>query len=56
MSTKPSTRDPPTLGQCPDCGSEIASYDVLIEYENDDGQPALWAECPDCQDVVHPLS
>jgi hypothetical protein len=52
MST--TTHDSPTLGRCPDCGTDIATYDVLIEYETGDGQPALWAECSECQEVVHP--
>lgn len=54
MSTTTSHDDSPTLGLCPDCGTEIATYNVLIEYETDDGQPALWAECPECREVVHP--
>lgn len=56
MSTTQPTpsASPPVLGDCPDCHSQIASYDVLIEYETDTGQPAVWAECPACQDVVHP--
>lgn len=54
MSTTTHSRTPPTLGHCPDCAAEIASYDVLIEYKTDDGQPAVWAECPECREVVHP--
>lgn len=54
MSTTTHSRTPPTLGHCPDCTAEIASYDVLIEYETEDGQPAIWAECPECREVVHP--
>lgn len=52
MSTTHSS--PPVLGRCPDCQAKIASFDVLIEYEADDGQPAVWAECPTCSEVVHP--
>jgi len=46
--------DSSTLGQCPNCGTEIPTHSVLIEYESEDGQPALWAECPECREVVHP--
>jgi len=45
MST--TTHDSPALGLCPDCGTEIATCNVLIKYETEDGQPALWAECPE---------
>lgn len=41
------------LGDCPLCGSEILSRDVLIEYDRDDGR-GIWAECPDCTRVVDP--
>jgi hypothetical protein len=54
MSTTTSHDDSPTLGLCPDCGTEIATYNVLIEYETDDGQPAPWAECLEGREVVHP--
>jgi hypothetical protein len=53
MSTDTHSSTPPTLGRCPDCTATIASYDVLIKYEAD-GQPAVWAECPACRQVVHP--
>lgn len=53
MSTKTNPQNPPVLGECPECTTEIASYDVLIEYESD-GQPGVWAECPECREVVHP--
>ena len=41
-------------GQCPDCGSAIPTRRVLIEYETADGRPAMYAECPDCREIVHP--
>ncbi len=50
-ATSPSATD---LGTCPDCGETIRRIDVLIEYETTDGQPAVWAECPNCNTVVHP--
>ncbi len=42
------------LGSYPDCGDPIRQIDVLIEYETTDGQSAVWAECPNCNTVVHP--
>ncbi|WP_262174474.1 hypothetical protein [Haloarcula laminariae] len=42
------------LGQCPDCGTTITEAGVLIEYEDTEGQMGMWAECPDCNDVVEP--
>ena len=42
-----------TLGVCPHCGERIPSIRLLIEYEDDDGK-AVWAECPGCNEVVHP--
>lgn len=41
----------PRHGLCPFCGASFSAYDILIEYETDDG-PAAYAECPDCRDVV----
>lgn len=41
-------------GACPVCDAELSRFDVLIEYERSDGEPAAYAECPDCQCVVHP--
>lgn len=52
MSTTRSSRS--ILGRCPDCGATIAGHDILIEYETDDGPPAVWADCPTCGGVVHP--
>lgn len=42
------------IGSCPDCGTAIPSYGLLIEYETADGGSARYAECPSCRDVVHP--
>ncbi|WP_438266572.1 DUF7837 family putative zinc-binding protein [Haloarchaeobius litoreus] len=43
-----STKDP-YLGDCPHCGCEILSHQTLIEYAG-----GVWAECPECRDVVDP--
>ncbi|WP_226023718.1 hypothetical protein [Halomicrobium salinisoli] len=44
--------DEATLGVCPDCGSEIRPVHAIIEYEKPDGQTGVYAECPECTDVV----
>jgi hypothetical protein len=42
-----------TLGDCPHCETRIPASRLLIEYESSTG-PDLFAECPDCEDVVTP--
>lgn len=42
-----------TLGACPSCKADIPRFNLLIEYETADGA-AMYAECPECRDVVHP--
>lgn len=44
----------PDVGDCPVCGAGVTRTDLLIQYETDSG-PAAYAECPDCQEIVHPL-
>ena len=46
--------DADILGRCPDCGKSISRAWLLVEYETDDGDTGIWAECPDCDDVVAP--
>lgn len=41
------------VGSCPECGADIPSYGVIIEYETDDGMD-MFAECIECGEVVHP--
>jgi len=48
VSTSPSA-----AGTCPQCGEAVPTHRLLIEYETTDGQ-AAFAECPTCDDVVHP--
>lgn len=43
------------LGSCPNCDAAIPTTRVLIEYETTDGA-AMFADCPDCRKVVHPMS
>lgn len=42
------------LGRCPGCGETIPSSRLLIRYQTSEGWPRLFAECPQCTDVVHP--
>jgi hypothetical protein len=46
--------DEPSFGRCPDCGADIPKTWLLVEYEKDDGTEGVWAECPECEDVVAP--
>jgi len=48
------TNDTDSLGRCPYCGRSIPLGFLLVEYETDDGGTGIWAECPDCNDVVDP--
>ncbi|MFC4438542.1 hypothetical protein ACFO3C_12760 [Halostagnicola sp. GCM10023398] len=49
-----SRQSPSRLGTCPACAATITAVDVLVEYDVN-GQPAVWADCPDCREVVHPV-
>lgn len=42
-----------SLGNCPHCVLPIPRSRLLIEYETSNG-PGIFAECPDCEDVVTP--
>jgi len=48
------TPDDGVLDWCPDCATKITRAWLLIEYENTEGQTGIWAECPECDDVVEP--
>jgi hypothetical protein len=48
------TPDDGVLGRCPNCATKITRAWLLIEYENTEGQTGIWAECPNCSDVVDP--
>jgi hypothetical protein len=41
------------LGHCPHCETRIPTSRLLVEYETSGGR-GLYAECPDCEDVVTP--
>jgi len=47
------TLTPPRLGRCPECRTEIASFDVRIT-EPSGGLPTVLAECPTCRRPVNP--
>lgn len=49
------TRHASRLGACPHCDTDISTVHVLIEYQTSDGQEAVWAECPECEDVIDPV-
>ena len=51
MST--TTQAPPRLGRCPECRTEIASFDVRID-EPPGAAPTVLAECPHCRKPVNP--
>lgn len=42
-----------TLGTCPYCETPVPAHRLLIEYETTDG-PGIFADCPECRDVVTP--
>lgn len=42
------------LGLCPECGEQVTPPWVLLRYEKDDGTEGVWAECPNCQEVISP--
>jgi len=46
--------DASKLGRCPKCDTPIPEVWLLIEYEKANGETGIWAECPDCADVVSP--
>lgn len=50
MSVEP----PRPLGSCPHCDTEIPPRQLLIQYETSLGEPAIYAECPSCLEVVSP--
>lgn len=47
------TKDVP-LGHCPRCGASVPWDRLLIEYERQSGEHAVFAECPACTGVVVP--
>lgn len=48
------TADQDHLGICRFCGAAIFEGAVMIRYTRDDGSDAVWAECPDCGEIVDP--
>lgn len=53
MSRRSESRQPP-LGRCPNCEEQIPSEKLLIKYETAEGWPKMFAECPACNEPVHP--
>ena len=54
LPSPPMPDDRRVLGCCPDCGERIPTAWVLVEYKKNDGTDGVWAECPECADVVAP--
>lgn len=55
MTGEPQWVEPLTrLGRCPHCQATIPDGYLLIRYESANGWPTMFAECPDCEAVVHP--
>lgn len=44
----------PTLGVCPESDAIIPFLNLLIKYVTDNGWSQFFAECPQCEDPVHP--
>lgn len=44
------------LGGCSFCGAAITIRHVIIEYNTTAGEPDRWAECPNCGEIVDPVS
>ena len=44
----------PRIGDCPDFGTESSTFHALVEYETGDDASAVWAECPERGELVHP--
>lgn len=42
------------LGHCPICEEAIPLQNKLIEFETPEGWTAMFAECANCSDLVHP--
>jgi len=42
------------LGVCPECEADIDPLQILIEYEQEDGETGRFVECFGCDEVVRP--
>lgn len=47
-------QSPSSPGHCPECKVPVPSVNVLVEYETNEGWHRVFAECPVCEDVIHP--
>ncbi|TKX36633.1 hypothetical protein EXE52_16290 [Halorubrum sp. CGM4_25_10-8A] len=43
-------------GTCSFCGETVTGRHAIIEYETASGEPGVWAECPDCGEIVDPIN
>ncbi|SDE00193.1 hypothetical protein SAMN05192552_10954 [Natrinema hispanicum] len=44
-----------TLGNCPFCNARVPKHQAIIEFETN-GEQRVFAECPECGEVVDPES
>nr|WP_236544756.1 hypothetical protein [Salinirussus salinus] len=44
-----------SLGSCPECETPIPGQRLLISYETTEGRSRMFAACPSCEAVVHPI-
>jgi len=49
--------DPETVrGDYSFCGETVTRQHAIIHYETASGEPGVWAECPDCGEIVDPIN
>lgn len=44
----------PIHGPCQFCGATVTQRHVIIQYETAAGDVGVWADCPDCGEIVDP--
>jgi len=54
LPCSPMSNESEPLGVCPECGDEIHPYQVLVEYETEEGETDRFVECYSCDEVVRP--
>jgi len=49
------TAENQTLGNCPFCNARVPEHQSIIEFVTN-GKQRVFAECPECREVVDPES